>query len=155
MLHVDFPTPLNFVCKKCIGQSGISSEIYTRKSSATTIRGDLQVGDVMVCEKSPRVEFWINSRNTKRYSCINRRNEQKVSTDFLTKKFYDPKESATFGDRSSKNKSAKLRRRRIRVSKRRPRDIIWKYSDLYILFFSEVPNGLPGKNLGTSYSDCR
>ena len=54
MLHIEFLTPLNFVGEKCIGGSEISSKISPRASSSKTIRGDLQVNDVMVCDKSLR-----------------------------------------------------------------------------------------------------
>ena len=40
-----------------MGGSEISSKIFTRKSSAETIRDDLQVNDVMIFDKSPRVEI--------------------------------------------------------------------------------------------------
>ena len=56
MLHIEFLTALNFVCEKCIGESEISSKIFTRKSS-TTIREDLQVNDVMLFDKSLRKEI--------------------------------------------------------------------------------------------------
>ena len=52
MLNVEFPTPTNFVCKKCVDASAISSELFVRKSSAKTILNDLAVIDVIVCEKS-------------------------------------------------------------------------------------------------------
>ena len=51
MLNVEFPTPTNFVCKKCVDASAISSELFVRKSSAKTILNDLAVSDVIFCKK--------------------------------------------------------------------------------------------------------
>ena len=31
MLNIEFPTPINFVCKKCVGASGISPKLFIRK----------------------------------------------------------------------------------------------------------------------------
>ena len=54
MLNIEFLSPANFVCKKCVDASGIASELLTRKSSAKTILKDLAVSDVIVCEKPLR-----------------------------------------------------------------------------------------------------
>ena len=59
MLHLEFPTPLNYVCEKFIGESEIPPEIFTRNSSAKTIREDLHVNDVMVCDKSLREKILL------------------------------------------------------------------------------------------------
>ena len=31
MLNIELPTPVNFVCKKCVDASGISPKLFTRK----------------------------------------------------------------------------------------------------------------------------
>ena len=52
--QLEFPAPINLVCKKCVDACDISSKISTRKSSAETILGDLAVNGVIVCKKSLR-----------------------------------------------------------------------------------------------------
>ena len=37
MLQIEFHTPTNFVCRKCVGASNISPELYISKSSAKTM----------------------------------------------------------------------------------------------------------------------
>ena len=66
MLNVEFTTPVNFVCKKCVDASGISSKLFVRKSSAKTILNDSAVGDVIVCEKSLRGNVLQKFKGTER-----------------------------------------------------------------------------------------
>ena len=54
MPQLEFRPPANFVCRKFVEESDISSKIFLRKSSAKTILKDLAVRDVIVCEKSLR-----------------------------------------------------------------------------------------------------
>ena len=54
MTKLEFPTPTNLVCRKCVDASDISSEIFLRKSSTKTILTDLTLIDVIVCGKSLR-----------------------------------------------------------------------------------------------------
>ena len=49
MTEIDFTTPLNFLCLKCLDKSNIGSEIFFRKSPLKHIRGDMRVNDIMVC----------------------------------------------------------------------------------------------------------
>ena len=54
MPQIEFPTPTNFVCRKCVDASEIAAEIFLRQSSAKTILNDLAVSDVIVCATSLR-----------------------------------------------------------------------------------------------------
>ena len=54
MLNIEFPTPINFFCKKCVDTSGIPSKLLTRKLSTKTILHDLAVSDVIGCEERLR-----------------------------------------------------------------------------------------------------
>ena len=66
MLNIEFPAPINFVCKKCVDVSGISSKLPTRKSSSKTILNDLTVSDVIVCEKALRKKITWKLKDTER-----------------------------------------------------------------------------------------
>ena len=66
MLNIEFPTPINFVCKECVDVSGISSKLPTRKSSSKTILNDLTVSDVIVCEKALRKKITWKLKDTER-----------------------------------------------------------------------------------------
>ena len=51
---LEFPTPANFFCKKCVKVSEIPGEISIRKPPDKTIVNDMAVSDVIGCEKSLR-----------------------------------------------------------------------------------------------------
>ena len=72
MLHIEFPTPLNFTRKKCF--LGVFSKILTRKSSSKTIKNDSHVGDVMICGSLSVGEFSAGAGKPKRYRRINSHN---------------------------------------------------------------------------------
>ena len=66
MLNVEFPTPTNFACDKCVSKSGIYSELPTRVSPTKTILQDLTVSDVIVCEKRLRGKVPQKSKDSDR-----------------------------------------------------------------------------------------
>ena len=86
MLHIEFSTPLNFVCEKCIGKVK-----FLRKYSLGSHQQNNSVRSACArCNGMRRIfpgGFWGNSRNTKRYRCINSHDAQKVRTDFLFESF--------------------------------------------------------------------
>ena len=57
MPQLEFPTPSNSGCRKCVDASDISPNIFLRMSSTETILNDLEVIDVIVCEKP--IRGWI------------------------------------------------------------------------------------------------
>ena len=67
MLNIEFPTPINLVCKKCVEESGISPKLIIRKSSSETILIDFAVGDVIVREKSLREKFLQKFKGAERH----------------------------------------------------------------------------------------
>ena len=53
MMFIEFPVPLNSICKKCFGKSEMPTKISTRKSSLKNISNDFQANDIMI-EDSPK-----------------------------------------------------------------------------------------------------
>ena len=51
MMFIEFPTPLNSICKKCFGKSEMPAKIFTSKPSLKNIRNDLHANDIMICDK--------------------------------------------------------------------------------------------------------
>ena len=56
MPQIEFPTPTNFVCRKCVEASDIPSEIFLRKSSSETTLNEAEVIDVILRENPPDSE---------------------------------------------------------------------------------------------------
>ena len=66
MLNIEFPTPINFVCKECVDVSGISSKLPTRKSSTKTILKDLAVTHFIARAKALRGKIPREFKDTER-----------------------------------------------------------------------------------------
>ena len=46
--------PVNFLCIKCLGKSGLAEKLFMGKSSLKHIREDLMLNEIIICEKPLR-----------------------------------------------------------------------------------------------------
>ena len=54
MPFIEDLAPINFLCLKCLEQSGLEGKLFMRKSSLKHIREDIRINEIVVCEKPLR-----------------------------------------------------------------------------------------------------